>query len=137
MVCDNIQVDNLGETTMREAHQCTNCLTVYDSLDECDQETVTDPYCTGDSPAEVYVTCPKCYSDCIDDIWLCDACDKAPTLDGYEDCAVCILTQQYSHTTEYDAGHFHDAHVWMRANDPGTLCLIEENQARTIDRGRP
>lgn len=121
---------------MTSAHQCTNCRAVYRSQDELDSEVVTDPYCTGDSPDEIYLTCPACHSDCIDDIYLCE-CGDEQTLDGYDDCAPCILQEKYSHTTEYDAGHFHDAHVWMQNHDPAGLCAIEEQQARTIDRGRP
>lgn len=97
---------------MRNAHQCTNCEAVLEAAD-LDRHTITDPYGTGDSPDEIHTSCPHCYSDCIDDIYLCETCEARPTLDGFEDCAVCILAGAHSHTTLYDAGDHEDARRFL------------------------
>lgn len=96
-----------------------------------------DPFGTGDAwYVEVCVACPDCGSDEVEELVACD-CGKQPPLDGFDDCAVCILTDQYTHTKDYDAGDIHDAREHMAKFHPAELCAIEEQIARTICRGRP
>lgn len=111
---------------------CPNCDTVALAGD-FSMHIDRDPYGTGDSPDEVVYTCPSCHSDQVEfDVMACNCGDALP-VDGYEDCATCILLDQYAHTTEYDANAYTDARAALA---PAELCAIEEQIARTIDRGR-
>lgn len=51
-------------------------------------------------PAEYRMTCP-CGGE-YDEFVPCDSCDQNEPLDGYDDCAECILADRYSHTKIYD-----------------------------------
>lgn len=111
---------------------CTNCDTVALAGD-FSFHIERDPFCTGDSPDEIVYTCPHCHSDEVEfDVVACD-CGEALPLDGYDDCAACILLDQYTHTREYDAEARADARAALPEAD---LVNIEEQIARTIDRGR-
>jgi hypothetical protein len=92
-----------------------------------------DPFATGDSPAEVLASCPECRSDDVEwDAIVCE-CGEALPVEGYDDCAACILLDQYSHNSDYDAEAIADA---RKALPEEALCMIDEQIARTIDRGR-
>lgn len=117
-------------------YHCSNCNEIVGEA-ALERTEERDPFATGDHfYVEVALACPACHSEDVAECVACE-CGNNPTLDGFDDCAACILSGQYSHTSDYDAGDFHDAHTWLRQNDPANLCLIEEQQARIIDRGRP
>lgn len=95
--------------------------------------TEVDPFGTGDSPSEITITCPDCNSDDVEwDAIVCE-CGEALPVEGYDDCAACILLDQYSHNSDYDAEAIADARKALPADQ---LCMIDEQIARTIDRGR-
>ena len=97
--------------------------------------TLHDPYGTGDSPSVDEVYCP-CGSDDIEEVLLCD-CGNAALIDGFDDCARCILTDQYTHTIEYDDDAYAEARKQMAVIDPHGLQMIDDEIARIVDRGRP
>lgn len=120
---------------MNEKHYCNTCETFVEDLRRCVE---SDPFGTGDSwYTETVYKCRTCGSDDIEELAPCDACGVALPLDGFDDCARCVLTDQYSHNKTYDADDYVAARVILRRQDPTALLMIDEDIARTIDRGRP
>ncbi len=114
---------------------CRNCNTTYDSTDELIERREADPFCTGDSwYVELHYECPDCHSDDVEtDVMMCDSCGEIEPCEGYDDCAVCILTDAYAHVKTYDAIDYENARKSLTDSE---RCAVEEQIARTIDRGR-
>ena len=86
-----------------------------------------NPFATGDHTyCELEQRCPDCRSDELEPMEPCEACASEVPLEGLDDCALCILRDQYSHTTNYDAGDHQAASEWLQANRPGDLSMLEE-----------
>jgi hypothetical protein len=112
---------------------CTAC-NFTDLAGEFGMNLVADPYCTGDSPDEIELTCPKCHSTDVEwDVVVCDGCEAAEPVEGYDDCATCILLDQYSHNKIYDATDREFARSTLTDSE---RCAIDDRIADTIDRGR-
>lgn len=110
-------------------YHCENCNEMVGQA-ALERTEETDPFGTGDlHHVEVALACPACHSEHVAECTPCE-CGDNPALDGFDDCAACILSGQYSHLTEYDAGDFHDAREWMRTNDPAGLCAFDEHYGR-------
>lgn len=85
--------------------KCTDCQKIVDE-DDINIQVDSDPYGTGDVwHSERRYVSPCCRAD-VEEISLCDACQEAETLDGYDDCAACILSGKHSHTTTYTEEDF-------------------------------
>ncbi len=114
---------------MTAFYVCNGCREIAGEAAMVRSETA-DPFATGDTwYAEISLTCPACESDDVAECVPCD-CNRNPALDGFDDCAACMLNGEYSHNSEYDAGDFFEARTWLQKNDPAELCFIEENQRR-------
>jgi len=60
--------------------------------DELRHETVSDPFCTGDSWYTVTeVFCPECGSDGLEEVHICLSCREAEAQPGLDECAPCFL----------------------------------------------
>jgi hypothetical protein len=58
--------------------------------DELNHRTIHDVFATGDYwNTEIEVTCPKCHSDYIDEVSMCNSCLEVEAEEGYDDCANC------------------------------------------------
>lgn len=111
---------------------CRTCDTV-DLAGSFDFTIERDPYCTGDSPDEIHYRC-GCGSDDVEwDVIPCDSCEEAMPVEGFDDCAACILLDRYTHTKGYDQT---DAEYARESCTEAQLVAIDEQIARTIDRGR-
>lgn len=85
-----------------------------------------DPFGVGNMfHVERELSCPDCNGDNIEEMEPCESCGKTLPMDGLDDCAICILRDQYSHVTRYDAGDYHYAQQWLQANNPAELAAIE------------
>jgi len=122
---------------MTVKNYCHTCEQFRDD-DDLERVTVSDPFGTGDSwYTETEVNCATCHTDDLEEVSPCEACGDALPLEDFEDCARCILTDQYTHTKTYDDDQYTLARAILRRQDPAALMLIDEDIARTIDRGRP
>lgn len=93
-----------------------------------------DPFATGDSwYAENVLYCTSCGSEDVEEFVGCDTCDLGKPVDGYDDCASCILLDQYCHTKLYEPVDYGNARESLTESE---LCMIEEQINRTLDRGR-
>lgn len=76
----------------RIQNKCEDCGGLFDD-DELRHETVSDPFCTGDSwytETEVFCPNPKCNSDALEVVHMCSTCGEFETLDGFDDCQTCV-----------------------------------------------
>jgi hypothetical protein len=122
---------------MTAKNYCHTCEAFRDDS-ELIETVESDPFGTGDSwYTESTMTCATCKSDDVEEVEPCEACDDALPLDDFDDCARCILTDQYTHNKTYDDDQYTLARAILRRQDPAALMVIDEDIARTIDRGRP
>ena len=122
---------------MNARNYCHTC-EQFRSDDELDTHVESDPFATGDTwYTERTLSCATCKGEDIEELFACEACDEALPLEDFEDCARCILNDQYTHDKSYDAEQYLEARAIMLRIDAPALMMIDDEIARTIDRGRP
>ncbi|MCK5496373.1 MAG: hypothetical protein KAI41_07665 [Hyphomicrobiaceae bacterium] len=121
---------------MNARNYCHTCEQFRDAS-ELDEHVESDPFGTGDTwYSESTISCATCKGEDIEEVFACEACEDALPLEDFDDCARCILRDQYTHDKTYDAEQYAEARAIMRRVDPAALLVIDEDIARQIDRGR-
>lgn len=71
--------------------------------DEMKHTLIHDVFATGDYwNTEVEVTCPKCGSDYIDEVVICEECGEKEVEEGYDICFTCIKNEDYRTDIDID-----------------------------------
>ncbi len=77
----------------------------------------SDPFMTGDSwYTETTYRCVECNGEDIEEMVACECCGDALPLDGYDDCAKCIICDMTSHAKIYEPIDYERARSFLHEN---------------------